>query len=114
VTIMTENTQNTGAPKKEPLNEFIEHQTKAVEAGMKAVEALLPEGFRDNAKVAGREFTAGFKVLVDAAIEGIEKVSKDVDERMKAQRAAHSEQAPAAAEERQSTTGATKVKVQVE
>lgn len=110
---MTENTQNTGAQGKDPLNEFIEHQTRAVEAGMKAVEALLPEGFRDNAKVAGREFAAGFKVLVDAAIEGIEKVSKDVDERMKAQRATHTAQEPTA-EERQSTTGATKVKVQVE
>lgn len=112
---MTENTHSTQeeAPRKDAFNAFVEHETRAVEASVKAVESLLPEGFRDNARVAGREFAAGLKVLVDAAIEGIDRMSREIDEKMKTQRAAHAESAHSA-EERPSTTGATKVKVQVE
>ena len=56
--------------------------------------------FRDHGSEASREFAKGLKVLVDAAINELEKVSKKVEEE--------------AEERRASTTGKTKVKVQVE
>ena len=85
---------------KTPIDEFLEHQKRAVEEMSKALEALLPEGFREHGAEASREFTKGFKVLVDAAISELEKVSKKVEEE--------------AEDKRTSTTGRTKVKVQVE
>jgi hypothetical protein len=92
----------------------VEHQSKAVEAGLKAVETLLPPGFKDHAKEAGKEFAAGFKVLVDAAIEGIDKASKDIDEKMKARNIRVNIDLENTDADRPSTTGPSKVKVQVE
>jgi hypothetical protein len=83
-----------------PLDEFLTHQRRAVEEMGKAIEALLPEGFREHGSEASKEFTKGFKVLVDAAIGELEKVSKKVEEEAESKRA--------------STTGKTKVKVQVD
>ncbi len=85
---------------KTPVEEFFNHQKRAVEEMSKALEALLPEGFREHGAEASREFAKGFKVLVDAAITELEKVSKKVEEE--------------AESARPSTTGRTKVKVQVE
>jgi len=83
-----------------PLDEFLTHQRRAVEEMGKAIEALLPEGFREHGSEASKEFAKGFKVLVDAAIGELEKVSKKVEEEAESKRA--------------STTGRTKVKVQVD
>lgn len=88
------------AEEKTPFEEFITHQRRAVEEMGKALEALLPEGFREHGSEASKEFARGFKVLVDAAINELEKVSKKVEE--------ETEGKPP------STTGKTKVKVQVE
>lgn len=84
-----------------PFEEFVTHQRRAVEEMGKALEALLPEGFREHGAEASKEFTKGFKVLVDAAIGELEKVSKKVEEE-------------AGDSSKSSTTGKTKVKVQVE
>lgn len=109
------NPEAENASSKDTFAQFVEHQSKAVEAGLKAVETLLPPGFKDHAKVAGKEFAAGFKVLVDAAIEGIDKASKDIDEKMKASKRGTTEYSGEdAGSDRPSTTGPSKVKVQVE
>ncbi len=86
---------------KKPFDQFVEHQRKAIDEGAKAIEALLPEGFVKHGKEAQREFVAGFKILVDAAIGEMEKLAKrsePVDDD----------------DDRPSSTGKTKVKVQVD
>lgn len=86
-----------------PLEAFVNHQRKAIEEGAKAIEALLPEGFRDHGKKAAEEFAAGFKVLVDAAITEMEKIAKTTEKTV-----ADDD------DDRPSTTGRSKVKVQVD
>lgn len=83
-----------------PIEEFINHQRKALEETGKAIDALFPEPFKQHGEAARKEFLAGMKVLVDAVIDEMEKVSKKVEESQD--------------EERPSTTGKAKVKVQVE
>lgn len=102
-------TENNHIPEMEdkkanPLETFVEHQKKAFEEGAKAIEALLPEGFRDHGKKAGEEFVAGFKVLVDAAIAEMEKLAKSTEK----------PEASDDDDDRPSSTGKTKVKVQVD
>lgn len=95
-----------------PIKAFIEHQKRAVEETGKAIDALLPDGFKEHSKIARKEFAKGFKVLVDAAVTELEKASKDLDERFrKAQQKPESEDSN---DGRPSTTGHQKVKVQVE
>ena len=95
-------------PKQDPLGAFVHHQKRAFEESVKAVDALLPEGFKDHSREAGREFIKGMKVLVDATIDGLEKASKEFDKNFK--RATTSSDG----EDRPSTTGTGKVKVQVD
>jgi len=87
---------------KNPFETFIYHQRKALEETGKALEALLPEGFREHGGEAGREFVKGFKALVDAAITEIEKATSQ-----------HAD-ADSEGDEPPATTGKTKVKVQVD
>jgi hypothetical protein len=89
-----------------PIEEFLYHQRRALEETGRALEALLPEGFRTHGSQASREFTKGFRVLVDAAM----------DEMKKATRRNRSEDADAGDDDDHgpSTTGRTKVKVQVD
>jgi hypothetical protein len=89
---------------KTPLESFIYHQRRALEETGKALEALLPEGFKEHGSTAGREFIKSFQVLVDAAINEIEKATA----------AAETVEPDEDGEDRPSTTGKTKVKVQVE
>jgi hypothetical protein len=98
-----------GDGKTTPFGEFLRHQKRAVEETGKAVDSLLPPGFKQHGSEAGREFVSGFKVLFDAVIDGVQKASKDFDETMNRQRAASSD-----ADDRPSSTGTTKVKVQVD
>ncbi len=86
-----------------PLEAFVSHQRKAFEEGAKAIESLLPEGFREHGKKAAEEFAAGFKVLVDAAIGEMEKIAKTTEKDV-----ADDD------DDRPSTTGRSKVKVQVD
>lgn len=83
-------------------DEFLYHQRRALEETGKALEALLPEGFRTHSGEATKEFSKGFRVLMDAALDELKKASQ------KAADAANDDDAPA------STTGKTKVKVQVD
>ncbi len=92
-----------GETPENPFETFIYHQRKALEETGKALEALLPEGFREHGGEASREFVKGFKALVDAAIVEIEKATTQVEEVD-----GDGEDTPP------STTGKTKVKVQVD
>lgn len=86
-----------------PLEQFFYHQRRALEETGKALDALLPPGFKEHTSEAGREFTKGFKVLVDAAIDEMKKVSEKEDL-----------QVDSDDDDKPSTTGKTKVKVQVD
>ena len=88
---------------KNPFETFVYHQRKALEETGKALEALLPEGFREHGGEAGREFVKGFKALVDAAISEIEKATNQ-----------NADADTDGGDEPPSTTGKTKVKVQVD
>jgi hypothetical protein len=97
-----------GAEKTNPFNEFLRHQQRAVEETGKAFDALLPPGFKEHSREAGREFVSGMKVLFDAAIEGLEKASQEFDKNF------NRERSDSDSGDRPSTTGTTKVKVQVD
>lgn len=64
---------------KTPLEQFLFHQRRALEETGKALESLLPPGFREHTQAAGNEFASGFRVLVDAAIDEIKKASEMED-----------------------------------
>jgi hypothetical protein len=84
-----------------PFEEFLFHQRRALEETGRALEALLPEGFRTHGSNASKEFTKGFKVLVEAAMQELKTASGKGDG------SSEDEEGP-------STTGKTKVKVKVE
>jgi hypothetical protein len=102
---MNPQTEQPEPKKANPIDEFVEHQRRAVEETGKAIESLLPPDFVKHAKEAQKEFLAGFKVLADTVIDEMEKVAKKVEE-------AKSEATDD--DDKPSTTGKTKVKVQVE
>lgn len=98
-----------------PLKLFLEHQKRAFEETGKALDALLPEGFKRHSKEARREFLRGVSVLVDAAVIELEKASKEADRVFKRmQQRSPEEPTPPPAPPRPSTTGPQKVKVEVE
>jgi hypothetical protein len=78
--------------------DFLHHQRRALEETGKALEALLPEGFRKHGSEASKEFTKGFRVLVDAAMSELKKAKSE----------------DATKDDGPTTTGRTKVKVEVE
>ncbi|MBK8030324.1 MAG: hypothetical protein J0M07_28785 [Anaerolineae bacterium] len=105
-----EQTTETVDNSSNPLDAFVRHQKKAFEETGKALDALLPPAFKEHSTEARREFVKGVKVLVDAAISEMEKASRDFEKNFNRQRPADE----AGDADRPSTTGATKVKVQVE
>jgi hypothetical protein len=105
---MEENTSSeqpmTDEEKRNAFETFLSHQKRALEETGKALEALLPEGFRVHGSNASKEFTKGFKVLVSAAMQELRKARKDEDEA----------EGVGGEEQPVSTTGKNKVKVKVE
>ena len=93
----------------EALRQFADHQKKAAEELGKAIESLLPEGFRAHGGEARREFAKGLKVLVDAAVTELEKANRNWEQNRQ-------NATPPTGDEpgRPSSTGAQKVKVQVD
>lgn len=107
-----EDNMNTEQPmtedeKRTAFETFLMHQKRALEETGKALEALLPEGFRVHGSNASKEFTKGFKVLVNAAMQELRKARKSggSDE-------AETTQAPD--DQPVSTTGKTKVRVKLD
>lgn len=96
-----------------PLERFFYHQRRALEETGKALEALLPVGFREHGSKATEEFVKGFRILVDATIDEMKKVSeREETEAEKAAQAKPEEddnEPPAPP-----TTGKSKVKVKVD
>lgn len=84
---------------------FLTHQKRALEETGKALEALLPEGFRVHGSNASKEFTKGFKVLVTAAMQELRKARKHADDETSTE---------TGDDQPVSTTGKTKIKVKVE
>lgn len=106
---------NQGAENQEkvegtPFEQFVKHQRRALEETGKAIDTLLPPGFKEHSAEAGRQFVQGFKVLVDATIAELEKQSKEFDARRRQQQ----QQSTGGGDDRPSSTGRTKVKVEVD
>lgn len=98
-----------------PLEQFFYHQRRALEETGKALEALLPPGFREHSSEASREFAKGFRVLVDAAIDELKKISeKEQQGEGEGEGEAETPTEAIKEEPRPATTGKTKVKVKVE
>lgn len=61
-----------------PFDEFIEHQRKAATEAGKALESLIPAGFREHGETAVKEAVEGYRRLfnnvIDQVIGTIEKV----------------------------------------
>jgi hypothetical protein len=97
--------ENTPEDLRQAFDRFVDHQKKAFEEAGKAVDALLPKGFKEHGNEARREFIKGFKVLVDTAINELEKASREFEK---------SRNAETGGDEPPSSTGKVKVKVQVD
>src|SRR5262245_29921934 len=89
-------------------DEFIQHEQRAFEETGAALESLIPPGFREHGREAAEEFVKGFRVLFNAAANGVQVASKEFDKGLNRVRPQGD------GGERPSSTGPTKVKVQVE
>jgi hypothetical protein len=90
-----------------PFETFLEHQRKAFEEAGKALESLLPETFKQHGEAAFKEAIEGYRKLFNAAMDEIKgAVGRVVPS------SGGSEENPYADDE--ATTGATKVRVEVE
>ncbi|MDE2818675.1 MAG: hypothetical protein OXI40_02965 [Chloroflexota bacterium] len=106
-----------GEGDKTPLEQFIFHQRRGLEEFGKAMESLLPPGFREHTQAAGNEFANGFRVLIDAAIDEIKKASEmeDPDGRQEAdQERAAAANLSADDDDDEDTTGSKGGKIRVE
>lgn len=77
------------------IDAFVRHQQEAAREAKLAMEALIPEGTRHHGKAAKRAFRKAFKVVLTELSERLEFAEEDEDD------------------DRPSTTGPTKVKVEV-
>lgn len=61
-----------------PFDEFIDHQRKAATEVGRALESLIPEGFREHGEAAVKEAVEGyrrlFNTVIDEVVNSIEKV----------------------------------------
>jgi hypothetical protein len=89
---------------------FVNHQVNAVREAVKAVDALLPDGFKQHANASVQETVKSYRVLLDAGLEVLNRAGKGMDEALKKAKESVQEEG----DERQSNTGTTKVRVEVE
>lgn len=106
-------------PTGTPMERFFYHQRRALEETAKALESLLPPGFKEHATEASREFAKGFRILVDATIDELKKVSEKDEEpaatvEVTASDADTPDETAETGEPRPATTGKTKVKVKLD
>lgn len=95
-----------------PMERFFYHQRRALEETGKALEALLPVGFREHGQKATEEFIKGFRILIDSTIDEMKKVSEREEEPAKP--AEDEKKDDNDNEPKPPTTGKTKVKVKVD
>ncbi len=110
---MTEDTQQSQSTEqgrdtlRDAFNSFLDHNRRAAEETGKAFDALIPDEFREHSAAARDELRKGLKVLVDATIDELEKMTK-IEPKEEKSEDSKDDEPPS------STTGRTKVKVQVE
>lgn len=100
--------QPDSADAQTPLEQFIFHQRRGLEEFGKAMESLLPPGFKEHTQAAGSEFATGFRVLIDAAIDEIKKASEVEDHKDAEQ------DPPASASDDEDTAGSGRIKVELD
>lgn len=88
---------------------FVDHQANSMREAVKAVDSLLPEGFKQHGKNSLQEAVKSYQVLFNAGLEVLNRAGKSVDEALK-----HAQDNLEEAGEHPSTTGANKVRVEVE
>lgn len=111
------NSENAGAaPKSEndapqtPLGGFFFYQRKAAEAALKALGALIPPETRQYSKEAREQYLKSFKVLIDGARATVEREMN----RARGQSAeGEADRKSDESASRPSTTGKSKIKVEV-
>ncbi len=91
------------------IKEFVDHQVNAMREAVKAVDALLPDGFKQHGSASLREAGKSYRVLFDAGLEVLNRAGKSVDEALK-----RAQEAGEADGDNLSSTGANKVRVEVE
>ncbi len=103
---------------KTPLEQFIYHQRRGLEEFGKAMESLLPPGFREHTQAAGNEFATGFRVLIDAAIDEIKKASEmedpDAQRTAEQERQAHANLASEDEDDGSRAGSGSRIRVEVE
>ncbi len=96
-------TQEQPEMERTPLAGFLHHQRKAAEAALKALGAFIPPDFRKYSREAREEYLKSFKVLIEGARATVEReMHRNKEE------GNEGDQPP-----RPSSTGKTKVKVEV-
>ena len=96
-----------------PLDAFFRHQRKALEETGKALDSLLPPDFKEHSAEAGREFAKGFRILIDAAIDELKKVSeKDEEDAAEADEVEETDNGDG--DPPSSSTGKTKVRIELD
>ena len=98
---------------KTPLEQFIFHQRRGLEEFGKAMESLLPPGFKEHTQAAGSEFATGFRVLIDAAIDEIKKASEMEDPDVR-EGAEQNPQASASDDDDMASSGSGRIKVELD
>ncbi|MCI0712647.1 MAG: hypothetical protein L0154_21000 [Chloroflexi bacterium] len=101
---MTEDMHTEDQEAKQPFEKFVDKQRQAAEEFTKALEELFPPGFREHTKKAGQVFVESFRDLFEAAREDFEDLVNRAKERGE----------DVAEDVSDSSTGDTKVKVDVE
>jgi len=109
-----EETRSEDSTPSTKMEQFFYHQRRALEETGKALEALLPPGFREHGSEALREFGRGFRILVDATIDELKRVSEREEAEESERQASASADEARAEEAPKKTTGKAKVKVKVE
>lgn len=99
---------NEEEPVRSRFEEFLYHQRRALEETGRAIEALFPEKFVEHTKRAGSEFGTAMRVLADAVTDEIKKATENAKATKPDAGQSESDDDDA------STTGKTKVRVQVE
>lgn len=99
-------TQATPNSEENPLEKFMYHQRRAAEAGAKALAGWIPPEVRENTKEAGKEFLLSLKVLVEGATSTFEREANKFRSAAEGRDQSRPGDGP-------STTGKTKVKVEV-
>jgi hypothetical protein len=94
---------------KTPLGEFLEHQRRSAEETVKALNALIPPDFRTHSREARKEFLLSFKVLIDGAASAVERELN----RMRTSRTSDPSASTTSDEPPVSSTGKSKVKIEV-